>query len=204
MEAKILISTDIQKAKEIVLSQIDSKLIKVYFLDEFKIENAKDVIKEAYIAESEKKYLVLLANRYNIYAQNTLLKLLEEPPRGIVFIIVAKSKSSLLPTIRSRMPIEILDIKKEKITLNINLRSMDLNDIFLFLKEYKNISKTELKELIQTIMEDAILKYKIELSESEIKLFEKSLELAELNSRAQNILSLLLLTIFHAKNRQKI
>ncbi len=203
MEAKIVIAHDIQKAKEIVLSQIDSKLIKIYSKDEFKVDDAKEVIQEAYIAESETKYIILVSSKYNTYAQNALLKLLEEPPRNIVFILIAKSKTSLLPTIRSRMQIQNYEITKEKTPLEIDLKLMDLSDIFLFIKEHKNISKIELKELIQTILQEAILKHKIKLNENDMKTFEYALELAELNSRAQNILSLLLLTIFEAKNRKR-
>ena len=203
MEAKIVIAHDIQKAKEIVLSQIDSKLIKIYSKDEFKVDDAKEVIQEAYIAESETKYIILVSSKYNTYAQNALLKLLEEPPRNIVFILIAKSKTSLLPTIRSRMQIQNYETTKEKTPLEIDLKLMDLNDIFLFIKEHQYISKIELKELIQTIMQEALLKHKIKLNENDMKTFEYALELAELNSRAQNILSLLLLTIFEAKNRKR-
>ena len=203
MEAKIITAHDIQKAKEIVLSQIDSKLIKIYSQDEFKVDDAKEVIQEAYIAESETKYIILVSSKYNTYAQNALLKLLEEPPRNIVFILIAKSKTSLLPTIRSRMQIQNYETTKEKTTLEIDLKLMDLNDIFLFIKEHQYISKIELKELIQTIMQEALLKHKIKLNENDMKTFEYALELAELNSRAQNILSLLLLTIFEAKNRKR-
>ncbi|NLZ36167.1 MAG: AAA family ATPase [Clostridiales bacterium] len=38
-------------------------------------------------------------------SQNTLLKLLEEPPRNIYFFLLCTSASGLLPTVRSRAPV---------------------------------------------------------------------------------------------------
>lgn len=46
--------------------------------------------------------LVYPANALNPYAANALLKLLEEPPAGTVFILVVDALDSLLPTLVSR------------------------------------------------------------------------------------------------------
>ncbi|MEJ2372515.1 MAG: DNA polymerase III subunit delta', partial [Sulfurimonas sp.] len=74
----------------------------VKFLEEtFKIEHAKEVTAEAYISESATKYIILAAIDFTDVAQNSLLKLLEEPPRNIEFILLTPTKSTLLPTIRS-------------------------------------------------------------------------------------------------------
>lgn len=44
-------------------------------------------------------------------AQNALLKLLEEPPHGVLFILLAHDSSKILPTISSRcVPIEVLPV----------------------------------------------------------------------------------------------
>lgn len=42
------------------------------------------------------------AESMNTQAANALLKMLEEPPKAVVFILVSHSRDSLLPTIRSR------------------------------------------------------------------------------------------------------
>ena len=53
--------------------------------------------------ESERKvYLIEDADTMNIAAQNAALKLLEEPPRGVYFILCAQNPALLLPTVRSR------------------------------------------------------------------------------------------------------
>ncbi len=204
----IVVSGDLDFAKKSVLDGIDSKLIKTYFADElersgeFKVELAKEVIREAYIAEESQKYLILCALSYNIIVQNSLLKLLEEPPRNIVFIIIVKSKTALLPTIRSRLNIKYLQSQKEPYELGLNLKSLSLNEIFVFLKKHKNSSRDEVKEIIQTLLKELVMIDSIKLRSSELDMFNKSIELSQLNSRPQNILSYLLLTIHQAQGRR--
>ena len=78
MISKIVSCTNLDFARESIISQINSKLIKTFFVNDFKIEDAHAVMEEAYIAESEPKYIIISANTFNTYAQNALLKLLEE------------------------------------------------------------------------------------------------------------------------------
>jgi DNA polymerase-3 subunit delta' len=200
--SRIIISSNLQRAKEFLLNKIDSNRVQIYETNEFKVEDSKEVLKEAYIAEDSCKYLIMIANSYNIYAQNSLLKLFEEPPRNIAFIVVARSKSSLLPTIRSRMQIKVLKNEKQKRNLNLNLNRLDLAMIFSFLKENKNLAKDDLKEVIETLLMDALVIYNYKLTQKELNQYNMALELADLNSRPQNILSPLLLTLLQAKARQ--
>lgn len=50
----------------------------------------------------KKVYIIEEADSMNLSAQNALLKVLEEPPESVVFILLAASKASLLPTVLSR------------------------------------------------------------------------------------------------------
>ena len=202
MEARIVTCVDVEFAKAQILSQIDSKLTKVYTCDEFKIEDSKAVMREAYIAEESTKHLIIVAPSYRIEAQNALLKLLEEPPRNIVFILIVKSKAALLPTIRSRMQIETIQADKEPFILEIDIAKMELGDIFSFVKKNKNIAKSQVKENIEAILKASLVKAKIKLLERELSLFDKSLVLAELNTRPQTIFSTLLLMLYHARGRK--
>ena len=53
--------------------------------------------------ESERKvYLIEEADTMNRPAQNAALKLLEEPPAGVIFLLCAVNPGLLLPTVRSR------------------------------------------------------------------------------------------------------
>ena len=53
--------------------------------------------------EAERKvYIIEDADTMNIPAQNAALKLLEEPPKGVLFLLCVTNATQLLPTVRSR------------------------------------------------------------------------------------------------------
>lgn len=69
------------------------------------VDAVKAVIADAYRMPEESAfnvYLLLLGARTSDAAQNKLLKVIEEPPEGAVFILVCENAEQLLPTIRSR------------------------------------------------------------------------------------------------------
>ena len=195
----IIIGDDFQKIKDEILLNLDSKLIKIFEKEEFLLEDAKSVTKEAYIKEEKNKYIIILAKSFNVYAQNSLLKILEESPKNTIFIIVSNSKSNFLPTIRSRLPILNLKQSKKERILEINLLKMSLKDIFEFVKAHQRVSKSELKELLQDIFYEAVHKYSMKFDEKELEVFENALRLAELNTRAPFLLNLVLATIIDRK-----
>ncbi len=199
--SKIILCNDLEYAKTRMQEMIDAPIVKTFFEEEFKVEHAHAVIREAYIAEECTKVIMLGALSYNIFAQNALLKLLEEPPRNIVFILLSRSKNALLPTVRSRMQVEVIEAPRVHTALELDLSRLDLDTIFTFLKKHQNSSKDELKTLIQLLLTRSIAEAGIRLNERELSLFDTALELAELNTRAQNILSLLLLTLYEARMR---
>lgn len=57
--------------------------------------------------EDEQRRVVIIKSAHNMTAEgvNALLKILEEPPEGVVFILISSRLASLLPTIRSRAQI---------------------------------------------------------------------------------------------------
>ena len=60
---------------------------------------------DAYVLPNEsprKVYIVDEAEKMNFSAQNAALKLLEEPPAGVYFLLCTPNPGSLLPTVRSR------------------------------------------------------------------------------------------------------
>lgn len=60
---------------------------------------------EAYLKPNESAYRVMLladAQLMRPEAQNALLKILEEPPAHVIFILTCDSRTALLPTIQSR------------------------------------------------------------------------------------------------------
>ncbi len=177
-----------------------TRVIKNEEKEEFLLIQATQAIKEAYIASSEKKYIFLCGSTFRKEAQNSLLKILEEPPKNVIFIIITNSKSSLLPTIYSRLPYKYLkkSVAKNESILDIN--KLDLKDIYNFLKDNQKISKSEAKDIVESILIKAN-NQKIKLSRKQLELFSTSVKLLELNSRPINILTTLLLSIANQKNK---
>ena len=199
----ILIVNDI----ELTLSELipkyplhSTRIIKNEEKDEFQITQANLAIKEAYIASNDIKYIFLCGATFRKEAQNSLLKVLEEPPRNVVFIIITNSKTSMLPTIYSRLPYKYLkkSLLKNESLLNIN--KLDLKDIYNFLKENQKISKNEAKDIVESILLK-VNNQKIKLSQKELDFFSKSIKLLELNSRPINVLTTLLLFLANQKNK---
>lgn len=71
------------------------------------VEAVREIRNTAYIHPNDlsvKVYIIKEAEKMTSQAQNALLKLFEEPPRAVYFILLASSPASLLPTVRSRAP----------------------------------------------------------------------------------------------------
>ena len=201
--SSILVVNDIESTLNELLPNYpmhSTRIIKNEEKDEFLLIQATQAIKEAYIATSEKKYIFLCGSTFRKEAQNSLLKILEEPPKNVVFIIITNSKSSLLPTIYSRLPYKYLkkSILKNESILDIN--KLDLKDIYNFLKDNQKISKQEAKEIVESIL-IKVNNQKIKLSHRELDFFSKSIKLLELNSRPINVLTTLLLSMANQKNK---
>ncbi|ECX4111282.1 DNA polymerase III subunit delta' [Campylobacter coli] len=200
--SKIIITDDFDGIKAELLKQFHPnslRFISKEVASEFLIDDAKAVEKESYIAETSEKIIVLMANSFRIEAQNFLLKLLEEPPKNIKFLIVVPSKNLLLPTIKSRLICEKRNKIKAKNTLNLELNKMDLKTLFEFLQENENLDKAELMEKIALIAEESV-KFK-DFNADELEFFYESYELAKLNSKSSLILATLLLN-YYTKNEK--
>lgn len=197
----ILIVSDIDETLNSLLplySKHNIRVIKNEQKDEFLLAQAHAAVKEAYISSNEKKYIFLVGKTFRTEAQNSLLKVLEEPPRNIVFIIITNSKSSILPTIFSRIPHKFFKSASKRVETTLDIVNLDLKDVYSFLKENQRISKAEAKVLIESIL-FKINSNKIELNQKELELFSKSMKLLELNSRPINILTSLLLMLLNRK-----
>ena len=72
---------------------------------EIYVEQVREIVQSAWILPNEaqrKVYIIRDAGTMNANAQNALLKLLEEPPAFVAFVLVADSVTQLLETVRSR------------------------------------------------------------------------------------------------------
>ncbi len=166
--------------------------------DDFLLAQAKEALKEAYISSNSVKYIILCGQTFRNEAQNSLLKILEEPPFNVVFIIITTSKASILPTILSRMPHKYLKTSVIQVKSQLDLLNLDLKEVYNFLKDNQKIPKNEAKSIIEGILFKANSQ-KIKFNQKELELFSKSIKLLELNSRPINILSTLLLSLLQRK-----
>lgn len=190
----ILISTDVEEEASKLEDELKPFRVVKFIEENFKIEHAKAVLAEAYISESQTKYIVLGAQEFTAVAQNSLLKLLEEPPRNIEFIIISPTKSNLLPTVRSRLP--ILKINKTHMMqeINLNLLRIDYAQVFAFLKENARIKKIEAKELLEALYYRATVTDMLILTPIQLENFDKAYRLLELNSRPQSVLAMVIMS----------
>ena len=197
----IIICDNIEERSTLLQQELSPHRVVSFVRDDFKIDDSKAVMAEAYIAEEHIKYLVLAAKTFNTISQNALLKLLEEPPRNIELIIITESKSTLLPTVRSRLKI----IKEQSAVvhreLDVKLRNLNLSTLFDFVKAHDRLSKHEAKALIESLYHRATVIDGIILSDSQIDIFERSYRLIELNGRLQTILVTLLMTFLPKASR---
>ena len=71
----------------------------------FHIDVVRDLRERAYVLPNEAPRRVMIlagADGMTVQAQNALLKILEEPPASLLFILTCENRALLLPTVRSR------------------------------------------------------------------------------------------------------
>lgn len=74
-------------------------------VNSFPVKEVRNIVEDAVISPNEADYKIyILGNCHSMsaYAQNALLKVLEEPPSYAVFILTVNNKSALLETVLSR------------------------------------------------------------------------------------------------------
>ncbi len=78
---------------------------KKLFQKNISIEDIRELSRKLYLSSTDCSYKVCIVDTtedLNISASNSLLKMLEEPPKKTLFILVSNNKQSILPTILSR------------------------------------------------------------------------------------------------------
>lgn len=174
-----------------------------FIREDFKIEDAKEVISEAYKSESQTKTLILGAKSFTIPAQNALLKILEEPPPNIAFILLAPNKSTFLPTVRSRLSLTQERSEKQYEPMTLSLRTLDLFSMFTWVKAHEKVKKHEAKELIENLFHHAAHVETLALTTTQIEGFDKAFHLIELNARVQSVLVMILMNFLKEVKRAR-
>ncbi len=140
---------------------------------EFSVKIVRDFIKpNAFIKPNEAEgrvFIIKDGETMNTNAQNAFLKILEEPPKGVKFVICCQALSDMLETIRSRCTVYQLAITQENDELKekADVLAKELALSLLSHNEYDFMSKTGVFEkdkelfalvlkLMQAIFRDAL------------------------------------------------
>jgi len=157
------------------------------FTKEFSIEDIKNVKNKTKIF-NPKIRICYLENFQNssIPAQNSFLKLLEEPPSNVQFVLTTDNKNSLLPTIISRVKIIKLIEKQSKEVVGHFIAS-EINGVInhTTTKIPLTLFKITDKESAKKILLDLIIYFRQKL-ESDKKTTIILKEILRLNSLLEN------------------
>jgi len=168
---------------------------------EFLVEHAQEAIAKAYMASEGLNYIILIAPRFSDIAQNRLLKVIEEPPKNKAFIIITESKSALLDTIQSRMPVTVLNDMQSEKPFNLEIKNLNLGKVYEFVQANSRVSAVECKALVEKISLEAMKSQKFNLDEGTLKLFSDSIKALDMGSPTTFILNTLLLKLLAKKKR---
>ena len=178
--SKIIITDDYDRTIE------EIKPDEIVRVDELKIEDVKIIRDLAYIAEKHKKVILIAAEKYSVVSQNALLKLFEEPPKNIDFILLAKSKYALLDTIKSRLILQT-KIYNNNIHCDIDISSVTNDKILELLLQ--DLDNNEIKALIYKILKEK------NLNEEQMEILSNAIKMIELNIDKKAVLIMIMLGI---------
>lgn len=104
---KKISSSDIETIRDEIRKKSENSFYEIYIegANNVKISSIRDIKKSLSINFDELPYRLILiedAHLMSKEAQNALLKSLEEPPKGVIFILISDKPEILLSTIKSR------------------------------------------------------------------------------------------------------
>ena len=167
----------------------------------FSVSDAKLAIEKAYMSSDERTIIILADKAFTPLVQNKLLKVIEEPPKNKEFILVTQSKSTILDTIKSRLPIVTLSKKGTEYKLSLDVKELSLASVYEFVQEHKRTDAKAMATLVEHIVKEVIYSGKYDLDEKSLNLFSNSYIALDMGSPPQFVLSALLLKLLARKKR---
>ncbi len=167
----------------------------------FSVTDAKLAIEKAYMASEETTIIILAAKSFSPLVQNKLLKVIEEPPKNKEFILIAESKSTILATIKSRLPVIVLSEEKEEEPLGLELKQLSLGTVYEFIQAHKRTDGKAMKHIVERISKEAISSQNYDLDEKTLVLFSNAFVALDVGSPPQFVLNTLLLKLLARKKR---
>lgn len=144
-----------------------------------KVDEIRKIREDAYVLSlggRQKFYILEYADLLTVQAQNAFIKILEEPPKNVIFILICKTVTSLLPTVRSRCQVYSAgsgDYRKENKILETSKNIVDMcvcGDVIGIMRtvEESGSDRNYLKLLLESIIEQIIKRFS-ERMDSNIK-----------------------------------
>ena len=181
--------------------QQGERFVKIIKEDTFLVEDAKLAIEKAYMASEETTIIILAAKTFSPIVQNKLLKVIEEPPKNKEFILLTPSKSTILDTIKSRLPVSVLSEEKEVENLGLEMAQLSLAAIYEFIQAHKRTDAKSMKQLVERISKEAIKSGRYNLDEKTLILFSNAFLALDVGSPPQFVLTTLLLKLLARKRK---
>jgi len=206
LTSQVLISSDIAGTIEKLRAmRQDERFVEIIKLDpkddSFKVEDAKLAIEKAYMASEEITVIILAAKTFSPIVQNKLLKVIEEPPRNKEFILITASKATILPTIRSRLPIKVLSERIEEEVLGLDVAQLTLASVYDFVQSHKRTDAKAMKRIVERIGKEAMHSGRYNLDEKTLELLSNAFRALDVGSPPQFVLITLLLKLLAKKKR---
>ena len=195
MGNKLVISNDLDFAYNQIKKSLETSNVITYDDDEFKVEQARELISHGYIASETKKYIIVKAKRYNEVSQNALLKILEEPPKNIVIYLIGLRKAMFLPTIRSRLSIINIKNRKDEVSIDFDFNNLTLSSIYNFGKNNSRFMDRDLGHRYITHLFEAYKKSTKKQDREILDFFANGYKLITLNGNPQSIIVTLMLML---------
>ncbi|MGP1561700.1 MAG: DNA polymerase III subunit delta' [Helicobacteraceae bacterium] len=203
MTNKLFITNDLDAFYEDLQLELNTKNIVLFDDEDFKIEAARALIEQAFLASPEQKFIIVKAKTYNEVSQNALLKILEEPLENVAIYLIGLSKSVFLPTIRSRLIVQTKTYSIERSEPDFDFSRLSLEAIYEFLI---NNNRFMGKDLAGQYVDLALRWYQnsqAPLDGDLLELFGAAKRLIHLNANAQTVLVTLMLKILDVVKNAK-
>lgn len=167
----------------------------------FQVKDAKLAMEKAYITSYEPKIIILISDSFSEVVQNKLLKVIEEPPEKTEFILMLSSRSTLLPTISSRLPVTVLDEEDKTEALELDMLKLDVRSVYEFIQKYSRTDNSKAKTLLEQIANNAIKNGQYDIDERTLDMFRDSRLALDKGSPASFVLTGVLLKLLARRIR---
>ncbi|RDU66112.1 DNA polymerase III subunit delta [Helicobacter didelphidarum] len=192
----IIATNDFEDKINFLQNTYNSEYLRIFIKEELKIDDAHDIIKEAYIATSHEKIIAIFATSYNHFAQNALLKILEEPPKNVFFIFFITAKNKLIPTIFSRLAFFDQRKKNHIESFPLDIAKLNVPMVYKYIKqlEQENISLEKGRNLLHSLLY-MIAQQNIELGQADLERFDIALQSLHVKQSVHLVLLPILLSL---------